>query len=169
MDVTSYLLGKNSSGGGGGQASTIYPTTISFKSNTDEIIDLSNVSFSKFSSSGSIKEMFRGCTNVKELQFNNFSAELQSIQSAFYDCKKLETANFDTFNLGGVLANSGLQNAFANCSSLTDASLDKILVMLMTSPITNTLAYVGIKNYSQERIQALPHYQAFIDAGWTIS
>jgi hypothetical protein len=153
----------------GGTVNKIYPTQISFGGNTDEIIDLSNVDFSKYTDTN-FQYMFSGCTNVKELHFNNLTTKPQSIRYMFQNCYNLETANFDTIDLGGILAASNLSNAFADCRALTDDSLDRILAMCISCPFTSNLFAMGFRNYLQpvSRIEALPHYQDFIDAGWTI-
>ena len=55
--------------------------------------------------------------------------------------------------------------------SLTNESLDNILQFCITSKIENgTLQYLGFDSnvYPINRIEALPHYQDFLDAGWTI-
>ena len=64
-------------------------------------------------------------------------------------------------------------NAFSNCRSLTDTSLDNILQMCINAisyTDTKTLLQLGITstNYPASRIEALPHYQDFLNAGWTI-
>ena len=55
--------------------------------------------------------------------------------------------------------------------SLTNESLDNILQFCITSKIENgTLKYLGLTSnyYPATTIQSLPHYQDFINAGWTI-
>lgn len=58
-------------------------------------------------------------------------------------------------------------------NKLTDASLDNILQMCINATSyteTKTLAELGLSNYraSVSRVEALPHYQDFLNAGWTI-
>ena len=62
---------------------------------------------------------------------------------------------------------------FFYCFSLSDTSLDNILQMCINATsytATKTLNHIGIylDTYPASRIQALPHYQDFLDAGWTI-
>ena len=62
---------------------------------------------------------------------------------------------------------------FYSCPKLTDKSIDNILKMCI-----NAISYSGVKtlqilgfssnDYPASRIQELPSYQDFIDAGWTI-
>lgn len=64
-------------------------------------------------------------------------------------------------------------NMFSNVGSLTNESLDNILQMCINATSyekTKKLSQLGLKSsyYSASRIQALPHYQDFLDAGWTI-
>ena len=64
--------------------------------------------------------------------------------------------------------------ASKNCPNLTDTSLDNLLQMCINSNVTSStrknLNDVGLTatDYPVSRIQALPHYQDFINAGWTI-
>lgn len=144
---------------------TIYPYSISFKGNTSNF-NLDNIDFSKYGSS-KIDDMFRECQNVKELHFNNFNKVLSSAQYTFYNCKNLETCNFDAINLSDVGTISALQNMLINANKLTDDSLDRLLVMCINCGTTGTLWNIGLRYYNVARIEALPHYQDFIDAGWT--
>lgn len=65
----------------------------------------------------------------------------------------------------------GMSNMFYSCNKLTDTSIDNILQFCITSKRENgTLKYLGFDSvvYPINRIEALPHYQDFLDAGWTI-
>lgn len=147
-------------------ATTLYPYSISFRGDTSNF-NLDNVDFSNYSSSR-IDDMFRGCQNIKEIHFNNFNTVLSSAKYTFYNCKNLETCNFDAINLGGVEYISQLDTMFGNTSKLTDDSLDRLLVMCINCGTTGSLWNIGLGYYNVARIQALPHYQEFINAGWTI-
>ena len=66
-----------------------------------------------------------------------------------------------------------MTNTFANCYILTDKSMDNILQTCIGATSftgTKTLKNIGFNSDYQTtaRIQALPHYQDFINAGWTI-
>lgn len=73
-----------------------------------------------------------------------------------------------------VLNTSSVTNMnymFSYIEGLTDSSLDNILQMCINATSyngTKTLKQIGISSRYTARIQALPHYQDFIDAGWTI-
>lgn len=68
---------------------------------------------------------------------------------------------------------TNLGSMFSGCYYMTDTSLDNILQMCIGATSytsTKTLANMGMTStyYPASRIQALPHYQDFINAGWTI-
>jgi hypothetical protein len=69
---------------------------------------------------------------------------------------------------------TNMTNMFQNSLVLTTDSLDNILQMCINATSytgTRTLATLGINNvnyYPIATIQALPHYQDFISAGWSI-
>lgn len=138
--------------------------------------------------------MFNGCTNLKAVPLLN-SSNVTNAQEMFQDCKNLksipllDTSNIGAFNYmfsGCTLLEqvpifdtrnaTGMNNMFSNCNSLNDESLDNILQMCINTTNkyinTKTFGSMGFKNnasrYPASRIQALPHYQDFIDAGWTI-
>ena len=85
------------------------------------------------------------------------------------ECPNLE--NVPVLNTSKVTT---MQSMFSGSKKLTDTSLDNILKMCIgtTSAYTRTksLAELGFisSNYPASRIQALPSYQDFLDAGWTI-
>lgn len=69
---------------------------------------------------------------------------------------------------------TNLSDMFRNCYNLTDQSLDNILQMCIgatsftgTKDLRNTIR-LHSNYYSDAKIQSLPHYQDFINAGWTI-
>ena len=105
-------------------------------------------------------------SNIKEVPLIDISA-LTSITSFFQDFKSLETVPvLDTSHI------TNMSNMFTRCWALSDESLDNILQMCINATSytsTKTLYAIGIKstNYPAERIQALPHYQDFINAGWS--
>jgi len=131
-----------------------------YKGTTIPLIDTSNVEY--FSS------MFQGCSNLISVPLLDTS-NCTNIQNMFNSCINLETVPiFNTSNL------ARLSNMFYNCPNLTDTSLDNILQMCINSNATSSnrmkLSDVGLSatNYPASRIEALPHYQDFINAGWTI-
>lgn len=135
---------------------------------------------------------FYNCTNLKEINLITTSS-LTSMQKTFEYCSELETLPF--FNTSSVttfkefcayctkLKNvpqldfssaTILSSAFLNCSNLTDESLNNILGSCISATSytgTKTLNYLGLTKSiigENARVEALPNYQAFVNAGWTI-
>ena len=154
-------------------------------SNLEEIGNITGTNVSD------IQSMFQGCsklTTFGTLTFGNIT----SIFYTFLNCTSLETPpNIDTSsctnlayafrgctNLKNVpvydwSSATNLNYIFSNCTSLTDQSLDNILQSCISAT-----SFTGSKSlrdtiqipYSinASRIKACPHYQDFIDAGWTL-
>lgn len=160
---------------------------------SNAFLDCKNLKTAKFNCEiGAIEYMFSGCTSLTNV--NNFTHSITSVVTAsetFKNCSSLVTAptiaNFDKitamngfFNGCTLLANipiydtssiTSWSNAFSNCSSLTDTSLDNILQMCINATSyngTKKLSTLGVSNTYDTRIQALTHYQDFLDAGWII-
>lgn len=160
---------------------------------SNAFLDCKNLKTVKFNCEvGAIEYMFSGCTSLTTV--NNFTHSITSVVTAsetFKNCSSLVTAptitNFDKitamngfFNGCTLLENipiydtssiTSWSSAFANCSSLTDTSLDNILVMCINATSyngTKKLSTLGVSNTYDTRIQALTHYQDFLDAGWII-
>lgn len=123
------------------------------------LLDTSNVT--------SMGYMFSNCYIIKKIpQFNTSS--LINMNSTFSNCASLE--ELPILNTSKV---TNFSNTFTGCISLTDESVDNILQMCINATLysgTKTLSQLGFRTnyYPTSRIQALPHYQAFINAGWTI-
>ena len=109
--------------------------------------------------------MFFNCTSLTEIpQFD--TSNVTNMSYMFNNCTSLtEIPQFDTSNV------INMSEMFSSCNNLTDTSIDNILQFCITSKIENgTLKYLGFNSnvYPINRIEALPHYQDFLDAGWTI-
>ena len=129
------------------------------------IIEIKDLNISALTST---RNMFSGYKNLKKIgQLNTLNVE--NMNTMFSNCEKLETVSI--LNTSKV---KQMNSIFNGCTSLTDTSLDNILQMCINTTSeytkTKTLAQLGFSatNYPTSRIQALPHYQDFIDAGWTI-
>lgn len=98
-----------------------------------------------------------------------------------FDTQKVKQTNYmfsscdllSTVPLLDLSAVTNVQNMFSGSGNLTDTSLDNILQMCINASSytgTKTLARMGLNSsyYPVSRIEALPHYQNFINAGWTI-
>ena len=98
------------------------------------------------------------------------TSQVTNMEQMFYG-----SAYFTTIPLYNTSSVTTMQGAFSYINGLTDTSLDNILQMCINATNyteTKTLSSLGITNatyYPTSRIQALPHYQDFINAGWTIS
>ena len=215
MDVVSYLLGKNSSGGGSsdlnwnqlGYSETPAPITNGFNYARDiynnwdntktslknEYFNNKEIVFMPLVDTSNITDMesaFQGCSRLlyfPSLNTSNVTTMFKTFSNCsglisiplfdtsvvtdtgqmFYNCQALK--DVPLFNFESVTYNN---NMFQGCYNLSDESLDNILQICigMTLMSTKTLKNMGfISNYYKAtRIQALPHYQDFIDAGWTI-
>ena len=121
------------------------------------LVDTSNVT--------NMSSMFNNCTSLKEIPQLNTS-NVTNMSYMFYYCTSLEEIpQFDTSKV------RNMSYMFSSCNELTDTSIDNILQFCITSKKENgTLQYLGFNSnvYPINRIEALPHYQDFLDAGWTI-
>ena len=214
MDIVSYLLGKQTSGGGSSHdwSAIGYSDEPSFiKNGYDYAVEIKNdwipatslqykfqndynLVFMPYVDTSTTTIMFgtfMGCVCLKEVALLDTS-NVTSTNSMFSTCYSLESVpKFNTQNvtdMQSMFSNNYsltdvpqfnapkvkyMNNMFNNCRSLSDASLDNILLMCINATSytgTKTLARLGLtaEYYPTTRIQALPHYQDFIDAGWTI-
>lgn len=167
MDVTSYLLGKNASGGGGGSTTKLVPLTLSLSNYEGDTIDATLIDTSRLTT---MKNMFANCTGVKTLDLSGWdTSNATSVNNMFYNCGSLE--NLSYFAIPKATNISGM---FIDCNKLTNESVDNILrICISATSFTGTkrLSSISLNTsvYTPEMIQTLPHYQAFINAGWTIS
>ena len=109
---------------------------------------------------------FYGCTSLQEVPLLDMQ-KCQSMNDMFNGCSSLTT--IPLFDVPRVY---NVSNMFSFCYRLSDESLDNILKMcinLVSYTGTKKLSNLGISGYDTSRIQALPSYQAFISAGWTIN
>lgn len=136
--------------------------------------------------------MFTGCSSLTSVPLLNTS-NTTITQTMFSNCERLSIVpQFDTSNVNNMQGmfnyctslttvpqfNTSkvkyMNNMFYNCPSLSDESLNNILKMC----INTTTEYIGTKTLSRlgfmnsvtpsSKIQSLPSYQDFLDAGWTI-
>ena len=169
MDITSYLLGKQSGGGGEEEyfsmsiknGSSSRPGAVALLKKTPENLTL-------YPAVTSLGYAFAYCENLVEIGLFD-TTKITAMGYMCYSCTSLETV--PAFNTSRVTT---MQNAFKDCYNLSKESLDNILVMCAgvasNYSRTKTLTDLGLTstNYSAALIQSLPHYQDFIDAGWTI-
>lgn len=169
MDITSYLLGKKSGGGGEEEYFSMYIKNGS-GSSSGVLILLKKTPENLKLAPGvtSLGYAFASCTYLEEIGWFNTS-KIEGMGYMCNGCSSLTTVPiFDTSKV------TTMQNAFKNCTSLSKESLDNILIMCIgvasNYSRTKTLTDLGITStsYSASLIQSLPHYQDFINAGWTI-
>lgn len=151
-----------------------------------ELPEITNIS--------TVTNMENMCVNCKSLvTIPNWNTEsLTNLRQTFNNCDKIvtfpawDTSHVTSFNQTFrncfLLANvpilnmsvaTDIQNMFYKCSALTETSLDNILQSCINANPNlgnKTLAYMGFDSTSQPKatIQALPHYNDFVSAGWVI-
>lgn len=130
-------------------------------------ISLTTIPLLDTGSVANMGSMFFGCSALTTIPLLN-TTNVTSMSSMFNSCTSLTTIPLlDTSSV------TSMNNMFQSCPALTDESLDNILQMCINATSytgVKTLAKLGFNSnkYPVSRIQALPHYQDFIDAGWTI-
>ena len=131
---------------------------------------LQDIPLLDFSNVTNCTSTFSYCYKLKSIPLLNTS-KVRSVSNMFNSCSRIEDIPLlDTSNVDNYY---GFNSFVYDCPNLTDTSLDNILQMCINATKyggTKTLQYVGLRSnkYPVSRIQALPHYQDFIDAGWTI-
>lgn len=170
MDVISYLLGKKSSGGGGSSNNNVFVDTVSdilYDYNAGIKSFITSIDVIDTSKKETLRGFLKNCVNLKTVPLLN-TKNCTNFQDFLYGCTYLETIPvFDTSKA------TNLRNAFQYCKNFNNTSLDNILQMCINANSynsTKTLSYIGLDktDYPVSRIEALPHYQDFINAGWTI-
>lgn len=169
---------------------TIIPSSSSSNTRSNEILkklpdgmtidgDSANYAFSNLkglletpifdcSSITSLSGTFSGCTALVTAKLID-TKNIQNFEYLFSGCTNLE--NVPLYNVSNATT---FYDMFRNCPNLTNESLDNILQMCINATSHYTamkyLSKVGIRtsDYALARLQALPHYQDFINAGWRI-
>lgn len=114
-----------------------------------------------------MQQTFRTCYTLITIPQLD-TPKVSNMKAMFSGCNSLTNVpQFDTTSL------TDATNMFSNCYVLSDESLNNILKMCKNATnytATKTLAGLGISSsyYSASKIQSLPSYNDFIDAGWTI-
>ena len=195
MDVVSYVIGKNSGGGGGNKNNVYADTTIDYSGSNDATIGfrkfitkIDKITLSQYTTN--IKGLFAYFSNLEEIPFFDTS-NVKVMQNCFNRCSKIKSiplldtsgvtdmttlfqycSALETVPVLNMSSAIMAQNMFSNCYNLSDEGLDNILQMCIgaTKLANITLSYLGLKasNYPVTRIEALPHYQDFINAGCSI-
>lgn len=129
--------------------------------------NLINVPLLNTSKTTNMNSMFSQCTYLRSVPLLD-ALKVTNMGYMFSSCSNLETVPL--LNTSSV---TNMANMFSNSTKLTNESLDNILQMCINATSytgTKTLFQLGFRSnyYPTSRIQALPHYQDFLDAGWTI-
>lgn len=172
LDLSNYFVDTYTSGGVLKIIKRIAPLTLNtntlyqFFRNMSELVELPTMDTSNVTN---MEQICYGCSKLTSIpQYN--TSRVTAFWGAFYGC-----TNLTTVPILNTLSATNMSDMFGDVNNLTDTSLDNILQMCANiNPNygrTKTLANIGITNttyYPASRIQALPHYQDFLNAGWTI-
>lgn len=122
--------------------------------------------------------MFQNCKRLETAPDYDLH-DAYELQGMFRGCTAL--ANVPLYDTSNINTSAGFSNMFESCPNLTNQSLDNILQMCInatrySSIGTKSLAELGIfvqeaipsATYTEAQIRALPHYNDFVQAGWTI-
>ena len=114
-----------------------------------------------------VSNMFRNSPKLTEIPPFDTSGVTRA-QNMFYSCSAL--TKVPEFNFSSITDINNMSYMFDSVYKLTDESLDNILKSCISAGTTGALSSLGFTaaRYNASRIQALPHYQDFIDAGWSI-
>lgn len=117
--------------------------------------------------------MFSGCSSLTSLDLSMFdTSSMTNMSAMFQNDTSLETITFgEDWTLSSA---TNLNYIFDGCTKLDNNTLNEILYLCTTAPAdynTKTLAHLGIDSTFDNfaNIPNLSNYQAFLDAGWTIS
>jgi len=185
MDILSYKLGKKSGGSGQDWSELGYSTPPQSLNDAYEIAQrikndwqsdsrLSDIGRDVIicplvdtSSKTSFYYFAANCYSLLEVPLLDTS-NVTTMSNAFYGAQGLRT--IPVFDVSKA---TQMASMFQGCANLTNESLNNILKMCINATAytgTKTLSTLGFNNTHQPKtkIQALPSYQDFLDAGWTI-
>ena len=137
-------------------------TNMSSMFNSDE--KLSSVPLLDTSNVTDMSSMFTYCTALKEIPLFDTS-KVTNMSNMFNYCSNLETVPL--LNTSSVTNFSGM---FQSCLKLNEETRDNILQMCINATSytgTKKLYTLGIFGIPISSFQNLPHYQDFLNAGWT--
>lgn len=108
--------------------------------------------------------VFLGCNRLTDAPYMNTS-KANSFFQLYMNCASL--VNIPILDTSNV---TNLGNMVRFCNMLSDESLDNILVMCSKakSDPWKTLNSIGMTNTLGYRCQRLPHYNDFVNAGWSL-
>lgn len=106
---------------------------------------------------------FQNCYGLNKVG-NIRTDKVQEFYYTFSMCNSLR--HFSVINMSSAITLDGM---FYGCDNLTDESLDNIMQSCITATSyqgTKRLNIMGIY-VSESQISSLPHYQDFVNAGWS--
>lgn len=72
----------------------------------------------------SSQELFRNCTAMTEIIFNNFNTSLTTdISGMFHTCSALKSIDLSSFDVSGITGGGLMNSLFSNCSNLESINL----------------------------------------------
>lgn len=146
---------------GGGSVSTMFAPKLIKKIPNNISVQETNLS-----------NTFRNCINLTEVGTIDTTGVI-NMNQMFNGCSSLVTIpvlNTASVNIEALGTYSGFDNMFLNCTSLSNASLNNILKMMINATSyqgTKTLAKLGLTSAQATTCQGLSNYADFIAAGWT--
>lgn len=135
--------------------------------NTFSGSELTDISLINTGNVTSMNNTFRSCKNLISFPLINTS-KVVDFGTCFAGCKLLK--NVPVLDTSSVIA-YGFNNTFSACNSLSNESLNNILLMCINTKNVYSnlkkLSSVGLTSEQATICQSLSNYQAFIAAGWT--
>lgn len=114
---------------------------------------------------------FNYCLELTTIDLSGWNTgKNETIRGMFEYCQKLTSINFgNEFTLSGCIYSASLYNAFNQCTSLDNNTLNDILGLLLTAtqyPGTKTLKQIGLTSAQATICTTLPNWQDCVNAGW---
>ena len=120
-----------------------------------------------FNNYDNISYSFSRWSKLKEIEEIKGTQNTTNMNNMFAYCTSLEKV--PVFSWASA---TNLSSMFTNCNSLSDESLNNIMYMCINATSytgTKTLYALSVPSTKRSRCPNLSNYQAFLDAGWTLS
>lgn len=112
------------------------------------------------------RQMFNFCYILTEAPYFDTSSVTDMYRMFNYCHSLVKVPIYDTSSVSSA---DSMREMFKNCPSLSDESLNNILVMCISAvnkTNTKSLSILGLTAAQIERCKSLSNWQAFLDAGW---
>lgn len=131
-----------------------------------DLKNLKKISFKSKNNITSMNTMFYYCQKLEEVDFSNVdTSKVVDMSNMFYSCNKLKTiTELDTNKL------VNMSGAFYNCTTLSNDSLNNILLMCANATSytgTKTLQNIGLSSEQATTCTGLSNWASAQSAGWT--